>query len=371
MSKKSIAIKLYIFLLSFGGIYHAGMAQNISVEGTLFGRPFQANVDHELAKSMLTNRADSSVIQLFSDYRTHELNTETLSEITQRYSMDVATLFFAKRVYEQEKNKQLIDFYLTAVDTLPLEDPLSAFSFLQDYFIAFVPGFRYQHMDNGGDFLPQRRLLDSAGIPFEIINIEDVGLPSVNAQIVASRLQELNNIHSNIIVISVSKGGLETAIALGKLAPPDNLSSVKAWINVGGILKGSPIADHWGKPFMRFIMSNGLFWKRFWTSSDLRADVGGLTREMSYVNGVKKYNEWSIPNQIKTISLIAAPLAREKVNRLFSAPNDGFSYLPDAMTENCAVVMEMGLNHFFNDVDLNVRMAVLLRYIVNLVTNHE
>jgi hypothetical protein len=40
------------------------------------------------------------------------------------------------------------------------------------------------------------------------------------------------------------------------------------------------------------------------------------------------------------------------------------------MTENCAVVMEMGLNHFFNDIDLNVRMAALLQYIVELTINN-
>ena len=359
--KKSIAIKLCVFLFSFEYSYHTGIAQNIPVEGTLYGRPFQAYVDHELAKTMLANPADSSVVQLFSNYSARELTTETLSEITQKYSFDVATLFFIEQLYAQEENRQLQDFYLTAIDTLSLEDKTSALSFLQDYFIAFVPGFRYKNLvDNGGNFLQQRLLFDAAGIDYELIDIEETGRIDVNAKIVAQRLQELCQLHHNIIVISVSKGGLETAIALGKLDDPQTVSSLKAWINVGGILKGTPVADYWAKPFKRFWIACGLFW------ANIKVDLKGLLTDMSYQQGKERYNTLHIPSEIYTINIIAASLGHKiEEKSVFTSPNDTFSPLADSITEDGAVVVEMGLDHYFKNIDLNVRMVALLQYIVH------
>ena len=346
-------------LLYFGYVYHFVDAQNIQVDGILFGRPIQTFVDSELAKNMLTNPTDSNVMRLFSNFSTYEINTETLSEITQIYSMDVATLFFLKKIYEQEENRLIQDFYLTAIDTLSLENNKYDLTFLQDYFIAFVPGFRYEYIDNGGDFLQQRILLDSAGIEYEMINIEGIGRVNRNAEIIADRLQELSKIHSNIIVISVSKGGMETAIALGELIQPQNLSAIKAWINVGGILKGTPIADRWAKPFMRFWMACGLI------VANIKVDLKGLLIDMSYELGKDRYKSFNIPPEIYTINLIAASFGKEQEKKcVFTSPNDSFSPLADAITENGVVVVEIGLDHYFKDIDLNSRMVALLNYIV-------
>jgi hypothetical protein len=352
--------RILVLLFSLGCIY-AGIAQNIPVNGALFGRPFQTNVDHELAKTMLTNPGDSSVVQLFSNYGDREINNETLSEITKRYSMDVATLYFVNRMYEQEKNRQINDHYLAALDTA--EHIELSMSFKQDFFIVFVPGFRYRHIHNGSDFCDQRLLLDSIGVPYEMIDINETGLVEGNAQIIADRLQELNQIHRNIIIISVSKGGLETAMALGKYATPQNISSVKGWINVCGILKGTPVADYWAKPFKRFLMGSGLFW------AGIKVDLKGLLTDLSYETGKEKYKHLKIPPEINTVSLIATPLARQKANKYFTSPNDGFSPLVDEITEDGLVIIEMGLNHFFENVDLNIRMIILLNYLVTQIEN--
>jgi len=347
-----------MFLFLWNSVCNTVAAQNIPVEGALFGRPFSTNVDHELAKTMLTNPDDSSVLQLYSDYDAHELNTETLSKIVQKYSFDVAALYFVKRIYGQEKNRQIQDEYLAAIDTLSLENAAPALSFLQNYYIAFVPGFRYKHINNGGDFIQQRLLLESAGIAHELIAIEETGLVDVNAQIIADRLQKINLLYPNIIVISVSKGGLETAIAIGKLATPESISSVKAWINVGGILKGTPVADRWAKPFMRFWISCGLFWK------GIKVNLSGLLTDMSYKNGVERYSTLKIPPEIYTVNLTSVPLEQQDKSTTFTSPNDRFSPLADAITENGTVVIEMGLDHYFSEIDLNIRMTSLLHYIV-------
>ena len=334
-------------------------SKNIWVEGTLFGRPFQTYVDHELAKTMLTNRSDSSVIQLFSNYSESNLDTETLSEITKKYSFDVATLFFIEKLYEQAKNKEIQDFYLSTIDDLSLEDKELAMSFLKDYFIVFVPGFKYKNINNGGNFLKQRRLLDAAGIAHEMIDIGEVGRVYDNAKIVATRLQELCRLHDNIIVISVSKGGLETAIAMNELIDLQNISSIKAWLNVGGTLKGTPVADKWSKPLMYMWLAFGLFWAR------IKIDLKGVLFDLSYKRGKEKYKSLDIPTHIYIVNLLAVSIGNELNKKSeFTSPNDRFSPLPDAIAKDGAVVMEMGIDHFFKNVDLNTRMIILLQYIV-------
>ena len=352
-------MKINIIIFALLSINYICTAQMIPVEGTLFGRPIKTEVDHQLAKTMLTNTADSSVMHLFSYYNVLELTTENLSRITQNYSFDVATLFFIKTLYENEENREIQDFYLNMIDTLSLEKAINSLTFLKDYFIAFVPGFRYEHIDNGGNFLQQRLLFDSAGIEYELIQIDGTGRVQPNAEIVANRLYELNKIHQNIIIISVSKGGLETAIALAELLDLNNASSIKAWLNVGGILKGTPVADRWSRPVMRFWMACGLFMVR------IKVELKGLLNEMSYELGKERYNSFDIPSHIYTVNLIAASLGKEQPKKnVFTSPNDSFSHLTDAITEEGVVVVEMGKDHYFREVDLNVRMVALLHYIV-------
>ena len=350
----------YIILLSLGYcIAITGFSQNsIPVDGILFGRPLQTNVDHILAKEMLANRGDISVVQFFSDYENHALNTETLSDITQKYSMDVASLFFVEKIYGQEKNRRLQDYYLSTTEGFSNGQTERCLLFLQNYFIVFVPGFRYRHIHNGGNFYDQRLMLDSAGIPYEMIDIEETGLVEDNAELIVNRLQELNQIHNNIIIISVSKGGLETAIALEKLSNSQNLSSTIAWINVGGILRGTPIADHWAKPFKRYWLSKGLRWKR------IKVNLKGLLNDMSHELGKERYQSVKIPPSIDTINLIAVPLLRQEKKSVFTSPNDGFSPLTDAITDDGSVVVEMGVDHFFKGIDMNSRMVAILQYIV-------
>ncbi len=76
-----------------------------------------------------------------------------------------------------------------------------------------------------------------------MILTESWGLADRNAEIVANRLKELNKQYEKIIVVSASKGGLDVAIALGKLLKAEDIPSVKTWVSVGGIVREAPVAD--------------------------------------------------------------------------------------------------------------------------------
>jgi hypothetical protein len=81
-----------------------------------------------------------------------------------------------------------------------------------------------------------------------------------------------------------SKGGPETALALGKILEPGETTSVKAWLSVGGLMRGTLLADR--------IMT----WPRSWIARiifshekiDFRS-LPGLTTTASRLrmNGIK------------------------------------------------------------------------------------
>jgi hypothetical protein len=128
------------------------------------------------------------------------------------------------------------------------------------------------------------------------------------------------------------------------------------------------MADRWLPPFMRFWMNMGLFMigkRKEMTQNNV--SLKELLNDLSYKKNKETYKNLKVPANITTISLVAVPLGvREEQFEIFPVPNDGFSPLIDATVEDGIVVLEMDTNHFFKDIDLNVRMAALLHYIVGI-----
>ena len=331
---------------------------SISVAGFLFNRPFQTTVDNGLAKQMLTDPQSDAVTKLFSDYQDKPLNTTTLSEIAASNSMDVATLYFMQRAYQDEQNKQAQDLYLTYLDQLSDDNSKQQLSPLADFYVAFVPGLDYNDTTNGGNFARQRRLLTASGIQNELILTDDWGLTDDNAATVAKRLKELSEQHDKIIVVSASKGGLETAVALGKVLKPEETKSIKAWISVGGILNGSPVADTY------------LCWPKCWIAEIGLMTVGqkiSLVQDVSYKKRAAEFTAFNFPDNIKRIHFVGAPLSTQIHKRIKGnycsikkfGPNDGITPLMDEVSNNGIIVSELGLDHYYSSPAIDKKTIAL------------
>ncbi|MDR1342502.1 MAG: hypothetical protein LBK18_04495 [Prevotellaceae bacterium] len=352
--------KIALLLVSVAVSNSCITQKGIYVEGSLLGYPVAAAVDHKLAAAMITNRQDSSVVKFFEEYGNIQPDNEVLASITKKYSLNVATLFFIEKLYSQEKNRRLQDYYLSVIDTLSPQHLAQQLLFLQSVYVVFIPAFNYE--SNIGNFSQQRELFDAAKVPYEMVNVQPWGSVEDNAEIVAKQLRKINGQHPNVIAISASKGGLETAIALGKILNPGELSSVKAWINVCGILKGSPAADYWAVPVRKWWLSCGLFF------AGMRMDLSALLRSLSYEQRRQEVQELAIPGSIYTVNFIAANLHLKKDRINMAVPNDGYSPLLDEIAAGGDVVVELGPGHTLEGVDLNIRMVTLLRYVVNQLT---
>lgn len=331
---------------------------SIEVDGFLFQKSIQATVDHELAKLMLTMPDDQRVQSLFSAYKDRPLDTRTLSEITKAYSIDVATFYFIQRIYQKNNNKQAQDLYATYLDRLSTSGNKQQMKMLENYYLAFVPGLNYKDTTNGGDFARQRRQFTENGVANEMIVTDDWGLTDDNAVIIAKRLRELSRTHKKIIVVSASKGGLETAVALGKILKPEETSSIKAWVSVGGVLRGSPVADTY------------LCWPKCWIAQIALLTKGkgiDLIEDVSYRKRSAQFGQLRFPDNIKIIHFVGAPLQsliHKRVKDLYcaiksSGPNDGLTPLADEITENGIVITEIGLDHHYKDPDIDKKTIAL------------
>lgn len=71
-----------------------------------------------------------------------------------------------------------------------------------------------------------------------------------------------------------------------------------------------------------------------------------------------------IPESMYTISVITARLGQKQNRAGIATPNDGYSPLPDEIVGGSDVVVEVGSDHTLERLDLNTRMAALLRCII-------
>lgn len=328
----------------------------IPVVGTLFGRAISTTVDDELARLMLSSPTDGTVLALFESFSNAPLTTRTLAEITRKHSMDVATLYFLQQAYADERNRQAQDKYHTNLDALT--NAGHSLAPLKDFHVAFVPGLDYNDTSNGGDFARQRRLLSAHGISNELILTDAWGLTDANAVVVADRLRALSKTHQRIIVVSASKGGLETAVALGRELKAEECSSIKAWVSVGGILKGSPVADTY------------LCWPKCWVAEIGLMTVGqkiSLVEDVSYAKRGSGFNDLVFPEQLMRVHFIGAPLSAQVEKRIRSnycsisafGPNDGITPLADEVSDGGIIVSELGLDHYYRSPDIDKKTIAL------------
>lgn len=331
-----------------------------SAEGDIVGRKISTVVDSKLAQLLIANPSDSLVVRLSDLFKDRTINNELLTEITERYSPDVATLFFLKQTYQHKKNKTSQDYYNYAVEKLIHDSTISEIERLKDHLIVFVPGLAYKEdTTTGADFARQRRLLDSLGVNHHLIETEEWGLSDTNAAIITSELRRICKIHSKIIIVSASKGGLETAIALGKLLSPEETIPIKAWVSVGGILRGSPIADQY------------LCWPNCWFAQAMLWMKGkgiSLVEDISHSKRSAEFQSLVFPQNVRVIHFVGAPLSTQISSEIESrycslistkGPNDGLTTLPDEVTEDGIIISEIGLDHYFRDPNIDVKTIAL------------
>jgi hypothetical protein len=351
----------------------------IPVSGTVACKPVVTTVDSTLAKAYFdgsfSGAADRGAVNekiagIERRFDALPLDSLTLRELSAETSPDFATLFFIKRSLSDETNRRFQAAYCKEVRRIKAEIQYNRWAGivrdrLRAYKILFVPGFHYLgNPTTGADFSNQRKLMGRLGLKVELVATEEDGTVEENASIIASFIRARSGGGAKLILVSTSKGGPETALALGGILRPDETRAVNAWVSVGGLIRGTFLADRvigWPKSWLARIM---------FSAEGIRfGSVPGLTTASSR----ERINRIRLPPHILIVQFIGVPLSgdiagdvRWRYRQLRKyGPNDGLTLLADELLPKGIVIIEPGLDHYYEDPDINLKSLALPNVIVD------
>ena len=374
-----LGLSVFLCLLSFG----CASVTKYPVQGTLAGQAIATTIDSELSKYYLehylrNNRInpayDQEIDRALAIWNQRPLDSDSLRELTQQVSPDFATLYFVSRVYQDPTNRKAQDAFHAHVATLRAKGPKEVFRIAKrfaPYLIAFVPGYAYKKdPTTGADFAQQRHLMTEAGFKNVLIETDELATVDKNANIIASEILRLSEEHRRIILVSTSKGGTEVALAIGKLLPPERLEGVKAWISIGGLLRGTPSADQ------------ALQWPKSWlvrTAFFFTGHRGEVIEDLNTKKRREVFAQLEFPGDILTLQYVGAPLSgqiAEYVQGRYDdlknlGPNDGLTLLADELVEGGIVITDIGLDHYYLDPDIDLKTFALASVVLDLLEGRD
>jgi hypothetical protein len=360
------------FLLSCGSLI-----PRITARGELAGQKIDTTVDSQIAKYYLehylsNNRSnsgfDNKIDSLFQGQNTTIPSREYLKTLSQETSVDFAALYLAKRILEIEANRgvhlefkkelaKLKNIIATGDRHLPADS--------DSYIFLFVPGWVYKsEAGNGADFAKPRKILTQQGLENYLVEIKETGTMEENAAYVAKEIIRYGHFDKNLILVSASSGGPAVIQAIGELLSPAQLKNVRAWVNIGGVLRGSFLADsavRWPK---RWLVKLFLLFKG-WDYDSIES--------MTVKQSQERITRVNIAEHIFCLNYAGIPLSGHITKRAKDGymdlrkhgPNDGLTLITDELIPHRTTIAEIGLDHFYLDPEIDLKTVALARLVVN------
>ena len=365
-----VALAIYLYCATFWGC--ASTVSKITTTGQLAGQVVATTVDSEVAKYYLEHylqdakthpEYDSLIDEIHDSLQGEMPNRKRLKWLSDKASVDCDALYLANYLLKSDTNEPIQGLFNREVSRIkyhldPFRPPL--FQDYSSYLILFIPGWFYKTDPwTGADLARQRKVVDRLGINNLLVNVDENGTIEDNAKRIAEYINRISESEKKIILVSVSKAGTEVALALSNLLEPQQTENIKAWINIGGLLQGSPIADSAARWPKRWIAKIYFFFKGW----DF-ASVESMTTWKSRA----RFAGLKIPRHILTINYIGIPLsgsitvlARDRYMKMRTlGPNDGLTLITDALVPHSYTIAQLGLDHFFFDPEINIKSLALI-----------
>lgn len=356
----------------------AGSIPQIPVRTEWAGRQIRTTVDSELARYYLEHYLKGERIRPELDGAIDTIergigdgvpSRALLKSITQTYSTDFTALILWQRILRDPSNRRAQNVFAEEFSRLKANKkggaarlPLNQ----QDYLIVFAPGWLYKSQpETGADFAKPRQVLTDAGVKTALLEIEENGMVERNADVVAAQLIRFSRDTKKIIVVSASKAGPEVALALTKLQQSGAVHNVIAWVNIGGVLRGSALAD------TALTWPTSWFVKLFILGGKSSKGIESLATGIS----IERASRTVLPADIAVVNYIGIPLsgqvsegARFGYSLLREeGPNDGLTPIVDEIPSDSITIAELGLDHFFSDPEIHIKTVALANTVLRLV----
>jgi hypothetical protein len=288
-----------------------------------------------------------------------------LKELSQHWGVDFAALFLAKQLLSNSENGRIAERF---TQNFERERQARSGALPGDYLVAFAPGWFYRtNPQTGADFAGPRRILERRGVKTRLIETEEAGTVERNAEIISRELMRLKAEREKVILVSTSKAGAEAALALSVLARANR--HVKAWVNIGGLLHGTKLADQalrWPRSwYVRFFILRG-------HSFD---GIESLTRERSK----ERLKKQAPLDDILVVNYVAIPMSGQVSEDAGygygvlseEGPNDGLTLIADEIALGGLTLIELGLDHYYRHPQIHHKTVALAQTVIEYLAERE
>lgn len=338
--------------------------------GHIEGQRLSAEVDHPTARYYLQHylagerrepALDAMLDGLHAQWSDRLPTSADLAAVAQAHSPDLAALLFARQAQRRAQGHALYKAFEVALK----DSGAKATAFDKATLFVFVPGWRWRSEPaTGADFQRFRTLLSRHGANVLLAEVDDNGSVEHNAKLLARQLLTLTDRATSVVVVSGSKGGPEAALALSSLAGTPAIERVAAWVNVGGLLGGTALADI------------ATAWPVCWfvKLAILRGESFDGVRSLKPSALATHLAPPRFPESLLVINYIGVPMAAQLSERgqmgyrllKHLGPNDGLTLLADAVAPTGLTIPHLGSDHYLQAADIDARVLALAR----AVTQH-
>lgn len=281
-----------------------------------------------------------------------------IREISTREGIDAATTQLYRRVLDSPQHGP----FVRRIDDIC--DRGAPRTWDVEATMVIVPGAFYrENPRSGADGRLLREQAERLRCPTEIIPIASRGTLKQNARIICDWLLEHQK--QPVILASLSKGGADVKMALAQPDAPHAFENVAAWVNLCGILDGTPMAK-WLLSRNLAALLNRLYYR-------LRGQGLGFLRDLFYGAGCPLDFELQLPQHIRMITIAGFPLrehlssalARRCHRRLAHlGPNDGSLVLADVCALPGLIYPIWGADHYLRpQTDVRQLVLAVLQYL--------
>ncbi|MCP4983181.1 MAG: hypothetical protein GY935_22110 [Gammaproteobacteria bacterium] len=370
-------LRTCLLLLLLGLQYGCASYAKFPVDAQLLEEPIKTTVDSESAQYYLNHylqgeRLDKHLdLQIDTIYRLYPAalpSREELKQIADQFSNDFAALFLADKLWQDQQNRQVqkaFHHYMAMSEEELFRVPAS----VENYLVLWVPGWNYERNGHitGSDFAAPRRLINNLGIESELILVPSNGSVEQSADVIADVVLRQSKRDKKIIIVGASAAGPAIHYTLGKLLHHTQLNSVVAWVNLGGILQGSPLIDYFQK-WPQKLMLKMVLALYDWENEEIMSMSARYSREriktlelppdMVVIN----YLGLSLTGSLSSLSEYKYPLIAVE------GPNDGLTPLVDIIAPGSMTLVATQSDHYFGeDPDINKKTIAIVKTVLEMI----
>jgi hypothetical protein len=286
-----------------------------------------------------------------------DLRASRLLEISQIESTDFAAALFYNRLMHSADHGD----FIRRIDAMPASAPRAP-----GLTIAIVPGaFYVESPHTGADGRLVIEEADRCGCRTALVPLRSFDSLAVNSAILVDWLRTCRE--KRIVLVSLSKGSADVKVALARPEASEAFRNVVAWIDLAGLISGTPLVG-WlmRRPLRRFAVRS-LFWFKGYPFSALK-DIDRMDDAAPA--------SLRLPAGLRTIHVIGVPRVRHLTTRLSRrghrrlsplGPSDGAILLGDATRLPGLVYPIWGADHYLRPPgrDLRPLIARLLAYLAD------